>query len=467
METEILIKLAQVAGIGGISLGVFMLIFRDIIQKNIFPKFKNEKLAFSLLRMMVILVWSVAIIGIAAWTYTTASNGQVADTIEITNNEFSGEMRYVNINVVQNGHEDTQQNSLSPEQMKEIERATNLVKGGFYGNAIPILEKVARQAEIPALYNNLGVLYAVTGDANTSRKFYMKAVEKNPDDKNLKLNLGLLAEKEGQIDQAIKFYETSSEPSLATKARKRIQQKRQAGTIEVEPNNQILEPNEIGLKKWVQGKIASSLDRDFFFFTTPQIHRDFIKIEIKNQSTTLKTSIVLYDANKHQLWNHNGYYSTPGQDLEHTFVSAPGAGYHLAISGYDSFGDYQFIISALKAYDVYEPNNDIQHAKALVMEKEIDASIMDQGDWDYYRIKNSSAATTINISLDNPSATLKASIMLYDANKHQLWSQNGYYSTPGQNLTHAFTATPDSQYYIAIGGYESGGHYKLTVSGQK
>jgi hypothetical protein len=67
VETDLLKTLGQIAGIGGISLGVFLLLFRDVIRKNIFPKFKNEQLAYRLLRLIVILVWSVAILGIIVW----------------------------------------------------------------------------------------------------------------------------------------------------------------------------------------------------------------------------------------------------------------------------------------------------------------------------------------------------------------------------------------------------------------
>jgi hypothetical protein len=38
MAVQILKTVGQVAGIGGLALGVFLLLFRDIIRKNIFPK---------------------------------------------------------------------------------------------------------------------------------------------------------------------------------------------------------------------------------------------------------------------------------------------------------------------------------------------------------------------------------------------------------------------------------------------
>ena len=68
METELLKTLGQIAGIGGISLGVFLLLFRDLIRKKIFPILTKDQ-AFRLLRLIAILVWSIAIAGIGAWIW--------------------------------------------------------------------------------------------------------------------------------------------------------------------------------------------------------------------------------------------------------------------------------------------------------------------------------------------------------------------------------------------------------------
>ncbi|MDM8553842.1 hypothetical protein QUF75_03835 [Desulfococcaceae bacterium HSG7] len=69
MDTELIKTMGQIAGIGGISLGVFLLLFREVIKKNIFPSLKKDH-AFSLLRLLLILVWSIAVIGIGAWVFT-------------------------------------------------------------------------------------------------------------------------------------------------------------------------------------------------------------------------------------------------------------------------------------------------------------------------------------------------------------------------------------------------------------
>ena len=85
MDTELLKVVGQVAGIGGLALGVFLLLFREVIRKRIFPMLPPAQ-AYRLLRLIIVAVWSVAIVGIAAWVYVgqgptravSADNGGVA-----------------------------------------------------------------------------------------------------------------------------------------------------------------------------------------------------------------------------------------------------------------------------------------------------------------------------------------------------------------------------------------------------
>jgi len=64
METELLKTVGQIAGIGGIALGVFLLLYRDIIRKKIFPTLTKQQ-GFQLLMLISVLVWSIALAGIA------------------------------------------------------------------------------------------------------------------------------------------------------------------------------------------------------------------------------------------------------------------------------------------------------------------------------------------------------------------------------------------------------------------
>lgn len=66
MNTELLKAVGQIAGIGGLALGVFLILFKEIIRKNIFPKLNKEH-AYRLISLISILVWSVAIVGVLGW----------------------------------------------------------------------------------------------------------------------------------------------------------------------------------------------------------------------------------------------------------------------------------------------------------------------------------------------------------------------------------------------------------------
>ena len=63
---SILCLFAKVAGIGGLSLGVFLLLFREVIRKQIFPTL-SDKNAYNLIRLFLHLTFSIAALGIVAY----------------------------------------------------------------------------------------------------------------------------------------------------------------------------------------------------------------------------------------------------------------------------------------------------------------------------------------------------------------------------------------------------------------
>jgi hypothetical protein len=65
MDAELLKTVGQVAGIGGVALGVFLLIFRELIRKAVLPKLTREDF-----RLILVGVWSIAVLGIIAWVWT-------------------------------------------------------------------------------------------------------------------------------------------------------------------------------------------------------------------------------------------------------------------------------------------------------------------------------------------------------------------------------------------------------------
>lgn len=77
MDTGVLKIVGEFGGIGGLVLGVLLLLFQEIIRKNIFPKLPPAK-AYRLLRLITVAVWSVAFLGVAVWAYTRQSQPSVS-----------------------------------------------------------------------------------------------------------------------------------------------------------------------------------------------------------------------------------------------------------------------------------------------------------------------------------------------------------------------------------------------------
>src|SRR5436305_1854519 len=75
METGILEIVGQVAGIGGIAFGIFLLIFREVIRKNIFPTLTREQ-SYKVIRLLLTLTFLISLFGITAWLFSQYITGK-------------------------------------------------------------------------------------------------------------------------------------------------------------------------------------------------------------------------------------------------------------------------------------------------------------------------------------------------------------------------------------------------------
>lgn len=89
MDTEVLKIVGQVAGIGGLALGVFLLLFRDVIRKNIFPNLNKEQ-GYRLLMLIIILVWTIALAGIGGWAYVKTLESRIGNSTQPKEYQLSG-----------------------------------------------------------------------------------------------------------------------------------------------------------------------------------------------------------------------------------------------------------------------------------------------------------------------------------------------------------------------------------------
>lgn len=235
---------------------------------------------------------------------------------------------------------------------------------------------------------------------------------------------------------------------------------------EREPNNDKLNTNQIELDKWISASVAQKGDWDFYVFTTPEKHRDWINIEIQNRSTGLRPKLVLYNSEKAQIAaKENG---TTGGDLKHSFVAGPGSQYILTVGDQYSSnqGAYLLKVSAAKSYDSFEPNQNLLSAKEASIGTPIKASIMDGKDWDFYVFKGAKEKRKISIFLENRSTNLRPKVNLYNSSKTHLHEQKN--ETHGGDLDYVVEVPPGRRFFIAVSARwgSSAGDYTLSVEKQ-
>lgn len=65
---EFLLGLTKIAGIGGLSVGVFVIIFREVLKKKIFRNL-SQKQTYKIIRLMLIFTFSIGVLGLIFSTY--------------------------------------------------------------------------------------------------------------------------------------------------------------------------------------------------------------------------------------------------------------------------------------------------------------------------------------------------------------------------------------------------------------
>ena len=255
-------------------------------------------------------------------------------------------------------------------------------------------------------------------------------------------------------DQGLKSLQAAPAAHLAVDATER------------EPNDDALNANLIDLDKKIRAAIGPDKDVDFYTFTTPAIYRDWIHIEVENQSTALDPRLELFDAAKTSVGATSN--TTAGGDLSYDFVAPPSAKFSVRVSSHygNGTGVYLIRIAPKKAYDAFEPNDDILSARRIAEAAPVKATIMDKDDVDYFSIAGvEGGERQMTVTITNGSTTLHPRVVVYDAGKTEIGSSAN--TTAGGDLTYSFKA-PKGPFYLRVSDHytQAGGGYTLTVAPQ-
>ena len=319
-----------------------------------------------------------------------------------------------------------------------FQQASELMRQGDLSGSVTLLEGIARVAAVPAVFNNLGVLYIELNDRSRAVNAFREALTRDVEYRAVRENIvrlqGLSAD--------------SAEPV----------------THEIEPNTSFTSANLIALDRPVEAEIAGNIsDEDCFKFNAPQAPRDLLAIEISNLSGTLAPGVAVYDENTN-LDERGPDQADRGSNLTRYVAPPPNSVNYVRVRGIsNTSGRYTLTVRSMKAFDQYEPNDDILSARKIPLHQPIEANIMDAQDTDHYAFV---APRTGKISIDirNRSATLVPALTTFAPDMRN----SGFgpdLRTPGANLHHTITVEAFQMYYIQVWSQgNSSGDYTLTVS---
>src|ERR1051326_7987663 len=75
-ESALFKTLGKIGGIGGISLGVFLILFRDLIRKVAFPTLDNTQ-AYNVILIILLLTFGISLVGLVIWAVKSSGGGRL------------------------------------------------------------------------------------------------------------------------------------------------------------------------------------------------------------------------------------------------------------------------------------------------------------------------------------------------------------------------------------------------------
>lgn len=372
---------------------------------------------------MILLVLGVAAVP-AVWTLFTARKtldplpGYITDEAKIEEEylTFSGK-------------------TLDAAVAAQFDRATELMRGGNYANAAIVLEAASKDIPVPAIFNDLGVLYARLKDGDHAVRAFRDALARDHEYALVRVNARKL-----NVTEAM-------EPSAN----------------ELEPNNDNAQANALWLDRPLQASITPSLgDVDSFWFTTPRPPRDRISVSAISQSTTLIPRLRIYDQ-KGTLVTGLKEAASAGTAVRFDFSPPPNSLYYVQIDGVSaSGGNYAVTASALHAYDVYEPNDTILTATRIAPGQKVGANIMDGDDTDFYSFSNP-ASGMVTIDVVSHDDGLQLGLGTFGSDLHNTGFAPDL-KNPGDSIHHEIRVEANQLCYLQVfSKNETKGPYELVV----
>jgi len=321
---------------------------------------------------------------------------------------------------------------------EKFQLAAESVSKHDYGGAAALLEEAAKQASLPVIFNDLGVIYAHLEDPTRTVNAFREALARDAAYAPARQNLQRLKGKLGSLHAAFPV------------------------TREIEPNATLAQANLITLGNLVDGEISSATDVDWYRATSPLPPRDLIKVEVTNKTQSLSLLLSICDGGQSAIVP-DLKPSAPGASFSVTFSALPNSDVYFKVEGAGgTTGAYTLAVRALKAFDAYEPNDQLFTATKIDLDQPIEANIMDAQDADFYTFV-SPRDGTVTIEIQNRSTTLSPALTTYTPETGP-GGQGPEAANPGEGLKRTLEVRENQLYYLQIASQAgTAGDYTLTI----
>ncbi len=323
------------------------------------------------------------------------------------------------------------------EPRRDFDQATVRMLHRDYATAAALLEQAAKAAPVPVVFNNLGVIYAELNDRARAVNAFRQALARDVSYAPVRANL-----------QRLRNFTSDAELPV---------------TREIEPNNSPRMANLIALDSPVDGEIAAgTADSDTFRVDAPPVPRDILSVEITNHSPTLSLGLRVYDSDL-QMTDFGKDPQPPGAPLSVKLSPKPAATLYFEIWGAaGTAGAYTLRVRPTRAYDSFEPNDDIFSAHELTFGQPLAANIMDAHDSDFYSFLSPHDGT-VTIEIENRSSTLIPALTLFSPDKATLGFGPDL-RKPGADLKQTMSVQANQTYFVQVWSQgQSYGNYSITV----
>ncbi len=299
-----------------------------------------------------------------------------------------------------------------------------------------VLEFLSKTAAVPVVFHDLGVAYNGLSDYKRAAEAFREALALEPE---YDMTRKYLRDARG-------IAPGSAEPY----------------TRESEPNDSGLTANLIALRAPVGGEIAGGNDgADYFRLNSPAAPRDLVSIEVANHSANFSPQLRVYNASmKMQSWGENS--ARAGQSIKVTGGPPPNSTVYLSIgASEDKGGLYLLTVTPMKAFDRYEPNDEIMAARKISIGEEISANVMDDLDNDFF-LFTSPRKGQVTVDLRNRAETLVPVLAVYNRARRNIGFAPD--AKPGANIHYTFETDKDYVYYLHVSSQAgTAGSYILRV----